>query len=356
MTKIEKYIGQILLIHILLVLLVLVGLFAFFSFISEVDDIGKQNYGVWQAVQYVLLETPRNIYNLFPTATLLGGLAGLGMLANHNELTVMRAAGISVTAIAIAVLKLGLTLMFIAMIIGEIIAPRSEQYATNMRAIAQSERQQMVFSTRYGFWARDGNHFINIRTILADGGFGNVTLYEFDDKRRLRAIIHGAVAYYRNEHWFLEEVERTRFDDTQVYKDHIPEISWKAILNPDLVKIVVVYPERLSSWGLYKYIQYLQKSEQNSKKYELALWTRLSYPLINVVMILLAIPFVFGSLRSIFIGQRLLVGALLGIGFHMLNQISGHFGLVYGLSPFVSALTPTLLFLVLAFVLMRRVL
>ncbi|OQW95623.1 MAG: LPS export ABC transporter permease LptG [Beggiatoa sp. IS2] len=355
MTKIKKYIGQTLLINILLVLLVLVGLFTFFSFINEVDDIGKQNYGVWQAVQYVLLETPRNIYSLFPTAALLGSLAGLGMLANHNELTAMRAAGISIADIAIAVLRLGLTLMLVAMVIGEVVAPRSEQYATNMRAIAQSERQQMVFSTRYGFWARDGNNFINIRTILADGGFGDVTLYEFDDNRRLQAIVHGAVAYYRNERWFLEDVEKTQFDTTQVNKVHLAETFWKAILNPDLVKIVVVYPEKLSSLGLYKYIQYLQKSEQNSEKYELALWTRLSYPLINIVMILLAVPFVFGSLRSVSIGQRLLVGALLGISFHMLNQISGHFGLVYGLNPIVSALTPSLLFLGLAVVLMRRV-
>jgi lipopolysaccharide export system permease protein len=71
-------------------------------------------------------------------------------------------------------------------------------------------------------------------------------------------------------------------------------------------------------------------------------------------MIFLAVPFVFGSLRSITIGQRILIGALLGIGFYMMNQIMGNVGLVYEFNPLLSAFLPPLLCLSGAIILMRR--
>jgi len=357
MKKLDKYIGQMVLAGILIVLLVLVGLFSFFAFIEEMDDIGKQRYGLWEATQYVLLEMPRYIYDLFPISALLGSLLGLGMLANHNELTVMRGAGVSVVRIGGAVLQRGLVLLLLALMIGETLAPLSSQYAKEMRATAQSEhaQQQMAFNSRYGFWARDGHDFINIRTIFPDGRFGELALYEFDETRHLTALTRAKTAFYENGQWQLEQVEKHQITDTQITHYHLTKSSWQAVLKPELVKIVVVRPDKLSSRGLYKYIQYLQENGQNTEQYELAFWTRLSYPLMSITMISLAVPFVFGQLRSISIWQRISVGALLGIGFHMFNQMVGNIGLVYKINPIFSAFLPALLFLILAILLMRRV-
>jgi len=357
MNKIDRYIAKSVLAGILIVLLVLVGLFVFFSFIDEVDDIGKQRYGLWEAVQYVILEIPRHIYDLFPSAALLGSLLGLGTLANNSELTVMRAAGVSIMRIALSVLKVGLILTLVTMLIGETIAPQSEQHASSMRSSAQSEHenQQMVFSSRYGFWARDGNDFINIRTIFPDGGFGFISLYEFDAAQHLRALTYAKKAYYQDGQWILKEVEKHTISATQVTREFSESTTWEAVLNPELVKIVVVRPQKLSSLGLHKYIQYLRQNGRRTAQYELAFWTRLSYPLVGITMIFLAIPFIFGTLRSVSIGQRILVGALLGVGFHMLNQTTGNLGLVYGISPAISAFLPATIFLFIAIILMRRV-
>ncbi|MDM8560261.1 LPS export ABC transporter permease LptG [Candidatus Parabeggiatoa sp. HSG14] len=358
MKTLDKYIGQTVLGGILIILLILVGLFSFFEFIDEIDDIGKQRYGLWEVIQYIALEIPRYIYELFPTSALLGSLLGLGMLANHSELTVMRAAGMSIMRIGISIIKVGLVLTLISMLIGETLAPMSGQYATSMRSIAQSEheKQQMVFTTHYGFWARDGNDFINIRTIYPDGGFGGVVLYEFDNAQHLQALTYARTTYYKDGKWTLYDMEKNLIEPTQVSRQFLKSITWDAILSPELVKIVVVRPHKLSSMGLYKYIKYLKQSGQRTAQYELAFWTRLSYPLVGMTMILLAIPFVFGSLRSVSVGQRILVGALLGVGFHMLNQTIGNIGLVYNISPMFSAFLPPLLFLVLAGIMMRRVL
>lgn len=357
MKKLDKYIGKMVLAGILIVLVVLVGLFSFFSFIEEMDDIGKQHYGVWEAIQYILLEIPRYCYDLFPLTALLGSLLGLGVLANNNELTVMRAAGVSILRIALSVLQVGMVLLVIVLIIGETLAPLSSQYAKEMRASAQSEHEQrqMAFNSRYGFWARDGNDFINIRTIFPDGRFGGIALYEFDDSRHLIAFTHAKTAFYQKGQWHLEEVEKNLMTSTHVTRQYLEKTTWEAVLKPELIKIVVIRPDKLSSQGLYKYIQYLRQNGQNTEQYELAFWTRLSYPLMSVTMIFLAIPFVFGQLRSVSIGQRILVGALLGISFHMFNQTVGNIGLVYQFNPLISAFFPPSIFLILAMVLMRRV-
>ena len=354
MKILDKYIGFTVLAGILIVLLVLVGLFSFFYFIDEIDEIGKQGYGLWQAIQYVILVIPRHTYEVFPSAVLLGSLLGLGQLANNSELTVMRAAGVSILRIAFSVLKMGLILTVIAMIIGETLAPVSGEYAKTMRTLALSQGQQIGFS-RQGFWARDGDNFINIYTMFPDGGFGGIQLYEFDSKQRLKTLISANSAYYENQEWLLNNVTKVQIGATQVTRQYLKTTTWNAILNPDLIKIVKVQPRNLSSLGLYKYINYLKQNGQRTAEYELAFWTRISYPIVCTAMIFLAIPFVFGSLRTVSIGQRVLVGAMLGILFHMLNQASGNIGLVYGISPIISALSPAILFALLAIILMRRV-
>ncbi|OQW93566.1 MAG: hypothetical protein BWK79_10415, partial [Beggiatoa sp. IS2] len=203
----------------------------------------------------------------------------------------------------------------------------------------------MSFDRRYGFWARDGQHFINIRAILSNGGFESISLYKLDSAQRLQTVIFAKTAYYWDNQWLLEEVEETTISDVEIKRHYLKNMTWRAVLNPELVKIVDIRPENLSSLGLYKYIQYLKDNNRRTAEQELALWKRLSYPLVSAVMVLLAVPFIFGSLRNVTIGQRILVGALWGIGFFMLNQIITHFGLVYHVSPLLSAFLPPSLFM-----------
>lgn len=354
MRLLDRYIGKAVLISIGIVLFVLVGLFTFFTFIEEVEDLDNQQYTLWQALQYVLFQIPRYIYDLYPTSALLGSLVGLGALANHSELTVIRAAGVSVLRIAWAVLKVGLILMVIAILIGETLAPYGEQTANNLRSLAQTGQHQL-FNSRQGFWARDGQTFIHIGLILPDGGFGGIRLYELDEQQKIKKLINAKKAYYIDKQWQLQSVEIITFTTQHIQRTFKEKILWNAVLSPTLVKIVVIKPDKLSSWGLYQYIRYLKQNNRRTMEYELALWNRLTYPLVTVTMILLAIPYVFGSLRTVAIGQRLLIGALLGVGFFMLNQTVGNMGLVYHWNPIISALVPPLIFLTLAILFIRRV-
>ncbi len=94
-----------------------------------------------------------------------------------------------------------------------------------------------------------------------------------------------------------------------------------------------------------RYIDYLRENRLETAAYELALWMKIVYPLAIGVMIVLAVLLVLGRLGGAGIGQRILAGCLIAVTFHVVNEVSGKMGIVYGLNPSLSAFAPTLLFL-----------
>ena len=352
MKILDRYIGTAVVTSTLLVILVLLALFFFIDFVNNLNDVGKGNYNVLRAVQYVALTQPRRVYELFPLAALLGSMMGLGWLAAGSELTVIRAAGVSLTRLMLSIMKVGAMMMLAVILIGELVAPKSEQYAQSLRSMALTS--QIALDTRYGFWTRDERTFINIRTLLPGGLFSDIYIYEFDDKHQLRVATHAAKARREGEQWLLEDIVQSEIKPSGVITRNIARAQWNSLLSADLVSVVLVKPESLSSWDLYTYLGYLRDNGQSTQRYEIALWNKLVAPFTTGVMVFLAIPFVFGSLRSVGMGQQVLVGSLLGIGFHLFNQVFSHVGLVYNLSPLFCALFPSTLFLLAALMMLSR--
>jgi lipopolysaccharide export system permease protein len=166
---------------------------------------------------------------------------------------------------------------------------------------------------------------------------------------------HALAAFHKEGNWVLQNVTTTVFSRGKVNSYKTAELAWPTALSPDLLNVVAVEPRTLSLIGLYQYIEYLKKNGLISESYEQAFWSKITVPFVTCIMMLLAIPFVFGPLRSVGVGSRMLVGALVGIGFHLLNETSSYVGLVYHLDPIVSVCAPPALALVAAIVLLRRV-
>lgn len=342
MRILSKYLAKNIIASTLLVLLVLLSLYTFMDFISELDDLGKGNYRVSDILAYIVLTMPKRIYELLPVAALLGSVIGLGNLASQSELVAMRAAGYSIKDINKAVVVVAVLLMVLALVIGEGLRPLTEQAAREMQSVAQTGT--VGARTEHGFWTRDGNHFNHIERINSDGSFDNVAIYEFDDDHRLRILTKAAKAEYDTDGWILSDVVQSTINEKGVKVRSVTHARWKSKLNPGMVNIVVVPPEYLPVWDLVDYIDYLKSNHQSVAQYELAFWSKLMMPISSAVMVLLAVPFVFGPLRSTPIGGRILTGALVGIGFHLFNQSFQHMGLVFGLLPWLAASFPAAVF------------
>jgi len=343
MKIIDRYIALTLIKISLLALFSLVLLFSFFALVDQLDATGRGNYGVWQALYYVFLTVPRLSFELFPIAAVIGSMTTLGMFAKNSELAVLRTSGISQLRIAWSLCKGAAILICISLFVGEIISPYSEETAQHMRSVALSE--QITLKTKYGFWSRDGHSFVNIRKILPGDRVEGIYIYEFDDDDKLRTSTFAKRAEYKDEQWVLEDIQQTEITDQGVNVKQMNLATWEALLNPDVINLIIIKPQFLSFIDLYDHISYLRINGQSSVIYEQALWSKIINPFAIIVMVLIAVPLVKSYSRMTAIGQRVSLGCLLGIIFHIVNQIAGYMGIVYNLNPALSVTFPTLFML-----------
>ncbi len=340
MKLLERYIGQAVIIGVFSVLAVLVALFALIGFVDELDQIGRGSYTLWHALLYTLLNMPRQMYEIFPMATLLGTMLGLGMLANNRELVVMRTAGLSLTRIVWAIMKTAAMLILLAMVIGEVIAPPVYEYSNQKRL--QLMGAKISLNTQYGLWARDGETYINVRRVDSQAKLRGIHLYTFDGQR-MQTLMRAKSARYDGEQWLLKNVTRYDVDDQALQKHKVDELPWRTLLDPALINVVSVDPDTLPVWKLYNYIDYLRENGLDSGQYELAMWGKAVMPFTLAAMVLLAVPFVFGAQRHTGIGQQIMIGFLIGIVFYIGNRLAGQMGLVYEFPPALGAALPTAL-------------
>jgi lipopolysaccharide export system permease protein len=299
---------------------VLLSFVSILDFVTELRDVGKESYTLSHAVLYMLLTTPRRVYELFPTVAVIGSLLGLGGLAARSELTVMRAVGLSKWQMGLAAL-LPLMLLTVLMVINiETIGPAGEQRA---QILANSKSRQLIMARYSGLWAREGNLFLNARgnsaPHTAENGetwveLEDVRLYQFDTKGRLLSLAHARRAEHRKSGWTLSDVERVWFDARSVRVDKIPSERWQTKLDDSTIAAQLARPRYLSSSELRSNIEYLRRNQLDSLKFESAYWSRWFYPFNVIVLCLATLPFAFGSLRTGGFGKRLFLGILVGIG------------------------------------------
>ena len=337
MVKLDRYIGSAVFMAILAVLGIILGLASLFAFIDEMGSV-SDTYTWGDILSFVLLTAPRRVYDMLPMAALIGCLIGLGSLASNSELTIMRAAGVSVGRIVWAVMKPMLVLMLVGVLVGEYVAPVTESKAQADRALAQGSGDAQ--SSRHGLWHRQGDEFIHINAVQPNGLLYGVTRYQFDNQRRLQSSSFAKLARFDEDHWNLTDVTTTYFrgDHTEVI--NAPQETWAVSLKPNLLSTVVMVPESLSISGLWGYIHYLADQGLANGRYWLAFWVKILQPLVTAALVLMAISFIFGPLRSVTLGQRVFTGVLVGFTFRIAQDLLGPSSLVFGFSPLLAVLVP----------------
>jgi len=351
MVKLDRYIGTSVFFAILAVLGIIVGLALLFAYIDELGDISA-SYGLLDAGVWVLLTIPRRIYEMLPMAALIGCLIGLGNLASSSELTIMRAAGVSIRRIVWAVMKPMLVIMLAGVLIGEYLAPWSENLAQANRAMAQGGGEAQ--SSKRGLWHRQGDEFIHINAVQPNGVLLGVTRYQFDAQRNLLSASFARRALFQSDHWQLEDVVTTQLQEQSTAVVNSPSQRWDVQLNPQLLGTVVLEPEALSVTGLWRYIHYLADQGLANGRYWLAFWTKILQPLVTAALVLMAISFIFGPLRSVTLGQRVFTGVLVGFVFKIGQDLLGPSSLVFGFPPLLAVLIPAAICALAGLVLLRR--
>ncbi len=331
----------------MLVLAAFLGLFAFFDLIQEMESLGKGAYQLQDAVLYVLLTLPGRAYEILPIAVLIGSLYALTLLSRHSEITVLRASGLPTTSLLISLGKIGTLFVALTFVFGEFIAPPSERAAQQLRLTAMSNLVAQEF--RSGLWVKDGLSFINVRDVLPDASLRGVRVYDFDADHRLKAISEASTGHFTAAAgWQLGKVTQTHFFAEGASIQEHETLRWQSALNPDILSVLLVVPERMSLASLYQYIRHLSENHQKTQRYEIAWWKKLAYPFAALVMMALALPFALSHDRMSAVSVKVFTGVMLGIFFHMLNGLFSHLGMINSWHPLVSAITPSAIFLLAA--------
>lgn len=352
MKLMDLYIAKTVFFAVFVVLLIIIGLDSVFSFVAELEEI-QADYQIQQALFYILLTTPRRVYEFIPISTLIGCLIGLGALANTSELTVMRAAGISVLRIVYAAVKPVLAFVVLALLLGQFVVPATEQYA-------QSERTRQIdgseaLSSEHGYWFRDEDSYIHIKAIQPNGVLYGVARFRFNKNQQLVASDYSERALFQGDHWVLFQVNETRLHMNQTVTKQHTSMRWESDITPDFLSIVALKPDHLSITGLLNYARNLAAQGLESGEYYFAFWKKVLQPVATIVMVFIAISFIFGPLRSVTMGQRITAGVVTGLGFNYAQELLGHVSIVFSVSPLIAAGIPILICFAAGVYLLKRV-
>jgi len=348
----ERYIAKTIILATGLVSLVITGVLFLMTLLSELKNIGEGDYGISQAVFYVFLRMPNELYHFSPLLILLGSMAGLSVLSSHRELAVMRASGFSVRNIIYSVLTVAFMLIGAISFIGEWFGPGLSYKAEVRKENAKNAGQAVV--TAAGVWFHIDNSFIHVKHVVGRQLLEGVTRYQFDDNHHLQVAYYAKTLSFENKAWKMNDVVKTTFYTERTKSHAMLEAPWDLKLNSNLLNVGLVDPKEMSLPRLVKFSRYLEQNGLQASEYRFDFWQRIFQPFASLIMVFLAIPFVLGALSTSTMGWRLIIGMIVGFIFFILNAFLGQLCVVYQIPTLIAALLPLIAFAVLGLLLSNR--
>lgn len=350
---IHRYIAIQVLSGLVIATAVLLPLFSFFDLLDQLDDVGKGTYQTNDAFLYTSMLLPRRFIQIAPFIALLGTVAALGALAVNSELIAMRTVGFSPLQISFAPIGVGLMLIIVIAGLEQFIAPQLQQKAISHRAAALNQTAEL--GKGLGIWTRNKQNILRIGKMLHSKRAANIEILRLDKSGYLLAHIYAQFADIRGgEAWVLSNVVIRNFADKEIVLTRLEIASWRSFLNSEDIAALTKPPESLSPVELVRHVNFLRSTGQDADAYALALWRKAGSGLLTIAMLLLSIPFIFGSIRS-GLANKLVIATLMGITVYLLDQIIANTGLILGLNPAFVALVPSMTLILLAIFWLRKV-
>lgn len=360
----RRYIASEIYRSTIAVTLVLVGLFMFFDMIDSLDNVNERfTFGALIGMQ--ILQIPTRLYDLLPIALLIGSIVALAGLAQRNELVVLRVSGVSSLNLLSMLWIATIPIMIFSFILSEGLTPYAESKTgqLNLQLLGKSSGARM----NSGYWFRepvgDGElRFINIAQISSESEVENIRIYNFDATGKFKELLLADKGSFQDNKLQLSNLQliHTEFDLETALNDpdapveplstqrHLESYIIDTSLNQERLLASELQPDRMSILGLLDYIQYLDENHLQSNRQVVALWRKGVYPFTLLVMITLAAPISFMQTRKGGAGLKIFGGILIGVVFFMINQLALNIGMLNNLPPWLTALAPNTIALVIA--------
>lgn len=372
MKILQRYFLSQILKSVIFILAAFLGLFAFFDLITELSSIGRGGYQLHHALMYILLGIPGYIYELMPFSVLIGTIYAMARFASNSEFTIMRVSSLSTHDACWMLAKVGLVFLVFTYLVGEGLTPYTSRMASEFRNGLIGRNVSDRFRT--GMWSKDtirengregaavGSRFMNIKTMKVDGTIEQIRLYEFNQEMELLKTITAKKGRYLGEHkWELSKVTESRVkspsnSENKRFPESAPRLETRQYdriqllsdVSPDILSVISIDANKMSAYELAVYNNHLVENKQDATSYQIAFWKKIIYPFSVFVMMALALPFGYLHFRSGGISLKIFTGIMIGVAFILINNLFAHVGLLNAWMPFLTAVIPSLLFLLLA--------
>lgn len=369
MKVLTRYVAKEVLIATLFVLVALVALIAFFDLVSQARNIGNR-YSISMALFLTMLKLPSRLYEVMPIAALLGAVYTMSRLASNSEFTIMRVAGLSPFRLAGMMTVPALILIAMTYCLGEWLTPAADMMRNDMDNILFN-RKLSARGYLSGVWVKDNVkeqqnagqatvRFVNVHNLIAGehSRTGAWRVFEFDKDGSLIRVLHAPEAnYISGRGWHLKDAKvetlpKITHDETPMVEKSSArkdvDLMLPSEMRPEILGVLTIKPERMGISDLWQYIAHLKETRQTSDRYQVALWSKVFYPLAIFVMLAVAMPFAYLNTRSGGVSIKIFAGLMIGISFYALNNIFSFLGVLNTWHPMVVAVVPTSVMLICA--------
>ncbi len=316
-------------------------------FFQKMNTFTRHQAPFYLMFEYLLYKLPEATFQwTIPYAALLSTLLTLGMLSRHSEIIAFKAGGISLYRITLPLIFIVIIISFLSFLGNDYLVPFTNQKTRYLLDVKVRKEPPTSFFKNYKIWYHADHRIFNIQLLdpkqKALKGF---TLYEFNPQFRCIQRMDANEARWINGKWRFYGGAIRHFDENgSIRMTSFKEIEFPLKEEWESFQKSAGSSDEMNYAELRTYIQKIQASGYDATRYQVDLYAKVSYPFLNVIMVLIGIPFALKTGRSGGVALSIGISIIIGFIYGVLFTIFISFGKSGVIPPLLASWIPTLLF------------
>lgn len=326
MKIVHRYILTQVVRNLLLSSLTFTCLFLFVDFFDRIDNLLEGEATFWLGFQYFALKLPFFFQLTLPISMLVSALLTIGLFTRSSELTAMRAAGLRLFWLSVPIFVVGASVAIVSFSLSETLIPYTQRRVHEIYNIDIRQRDKDGHFDREKFWFREGNEFYSVGIFDSrDNALLDLSIFSLSDaflvnwRKDAKKTTYLGDAYG----WNMKDVEETTFDETGTKAvKHYRTLPLPIDEKPERFYISKTDPATMSYNELKLFIHEQNKNGLSTKSYMGDLYSKISFPFINIIVPLLVIPFAVGSGRTKSLAGAAIAAVFTGFSYYVIHSLA----------------------------------
>lgn len=319
-------------------------LFILVDLFENMDNLLKHDVPFLAGLVFFLYKIPFIISQISPVAVLVSVLLSLGLLAKHGEVTAMKAGGIRLLRAITPLLLIGLLISASVILMNEYVTPAAMKKADSFRSQWFGERGSTFGQT--GMWLRSSQGIFNIRQVdVKSKQLFGVVFYGIEKPFGVKSRVQARTLYWQDEKWIAPAATVWSFTEYgEAESSEVTNFVLEGLVEPeDLVNIENIQ-KNMSFKELRDYIHGLEADGYDATRYKVDLYGKISFPLVNFIMVLLGVPFALKTGRHSGIAAGVGISVVIAFSYWIIFALTRSLSQTGAVPPIIAALFPDALF------------